>query len=147
MDELTTREYAHGSSDYEAAVQLRRVVLRWPLGLEFTEEELAAEVDEILIGAFDSEGSLVGTLNLVKRGTEFKMRQVAVATDRQGRGIGSRLVATSELVAISRGGSEFVLHARESAAHFYERLGYSIVDEPFVEVGLPHVRMRKRLVG
>ena len=36
------------------------------------------------------------------------------------------------------------LSARESAAAFYEALGFARCGTPFVEVSLPHVRMRKR---
>ena len=37
------------------------------------------------------------------------------------------------------------LHARQVAVPFYERLGYSIVGEPFEEVSIPHFKMEKGL--
>jgi len=43
----------HGSKEYQQMVQLRNDILRRPLGLLFTPEELEKEKDEILIGAFD----------------------------------------------------------------------------------------------
>lgn len=39
-----------------------------------------------------------------------------------------------------------VLHARDSALDFYLSLGYSIVGDPFEEVGIPHHRMEKSFV-
>ncbi len=39
---LTVRRIPHGSADYAAAVNLRRAVLRTPLGLDFTSAQLAA---------------------------------------------------------------------------------------------------------
>jgi predicted GNAT family N-acyltransferase len=38
-----------------------------------------------------------------------------------------------------------VLNARDTAIPFYLHLGYELVGEPFVEVGIPHRKMRKAL--
>ena len=38
-----------------------------------------------------------------------------------------------------------VLHARQTAVPFYERLGYETYGEPFVEVTIPHIAMRMAL--
>jgi hypothetical protein len=40
----------HGSAEYKQMVQLRFQILRQPLGLTFTQEELEVEKDDILIG-------------------------------------------------------------------------------------------------
>ena len=73
------------------------------------------------------------------------MRQVAVASTWQGKGIGSMLVAESEKTASRLGFSLITLHARESAVPFYERLGYGRVGERFEEVTIPHFKMEKML--
>jgi predicted GNAT family N-acyltransferase len=39
-----------------------------------------------------------------------------------------------------------VLHAREEAVPFYERLGYEKHGESFIAVTIPHFFMHKRLV-
>jgi predicted GNAT family N-acyltransferase len=39
------------------------------------------------------------------------------------------------------------MHARQTAAGFYSKLGYQRVGDPFVEVTLPHIAMRKPLEG
>jgi predicted GNAT family N-acyltransferase len=38
-----------------------------------------------------------------------------------------------------------ILHARATAVPFYLRLGYTVVGEPFEEVGIPHRGMEKAL--
>ena len=43
----------HGSKEYQQMVDMRLQILRKPLGLIFTDEELAKETEDILIGAFD----------------------------------------------------------------------------------------------
>ncbi|MDX2065426.1 MAG: GNAT family N-acetyltransferase [Fimbriimonadaceae bacterium] len=141
---ITCHEIPMEGALYAQSVELRREVLRRPLGLDFSTAELAAEADERRCVAV-VEDRVVGTLNLVRHGDAFKMRQVAVAPDAQGQGIGKRLVQFSEAVALRAGATRMVLHARETAVPFYLSLGYHIVDEPFEEVGIPHRRMVKAL--
>jgi len=43
----------HGSNEYRQMVHMRYLRLRAPLGLTFSDEELAKELDNLLIGAFD----------------------------------------------------------------------------------------------
>lgn len=44
-------------------------------------------------------------------------------------------------VARTEGISELVLHSREGVVSFYGKLGFTVVGEPFEEVGIPHRRM------
>ncbi len=48
----------HNSKEYKQMVDLRRQILRKPLGLEFSEEELAKEKDDMLIAAFEDDQML-----------------------------------------------------------------------------------------
>ena len=43
----------HGSKDYSLMIALRHSLLRKPLGLSFSDEELKNEVNDILLGCFD----------------------------------------------------------------------------------------------
>ena len=134
----------HGSDEYGRAVQLRREVLRLPLGLDFTEEELAAEWDQHHLVALLT-GDVVACLALTQLEAALKMRQVAVATDWQGLGFGRELIVESERFARDRGVEQMVLHARAHVVAFYEKLGYQVQGEEFVEVGIPHWFMHKSL--
>jgi N-acetylglutamate synthase-like GNAT family acetyltransferase len=138
-------EVAHGSSEYEATVGLRRRVLREPLGLDFTREELAAEAADYHLIA-NEDGTLAACLTLVPlENCVIKMRQVAVEPVLQKRGIGRELVRFAEDFALERGFTRIALNARTSAVPFYERLGYACVGEDFVEVTIPHRMMWKAL--
>ena len=137
---------AFGTPEYDEAVHLRYDILRAPLGLTYTPEQLAEEYNQIHLAGFDSQGVLIAYLNLTPATEEVvKMRQVAVASTWQGKGIGSMLVAESEKTASRLGFSLIRLHARESAVPFYERLGYGLVGERFEEVTIPHFKMEKTL--
>lgn len=139
----------HGSPAYDGAVALRRSVLRLPLGLDFSPEELDAERRDWHLAAWsDDEAELTGCLVLSPLGDGIaKMRQVAVAEAWRGRGLGRQLVAFAEDYARDRGIRELVLNARETVVSFYESLGYVAAGDAFVEVTLPHRRMRKTLAG
>jgi predicted GNAT family N-acyltransferase len=137
----------HGSAAYEETVALRDDILRRPLGLTYPPEMLGAEASDYHLACY-RDGMLAGCLILTPRekGT-IQMRQVAVAAEMQGTGIGRAMVERSEEIASELGFTEMVLHARDTAIPFYDRLGYERVGEPFEEVGIMHMKMRKRLGG
>ena len=143
--ETTCCEVRHGTPMYDETVVLREKILRKPLDLAFLPAELAKECGHHHLICRE-HGRLAGCLVLKPiSASEMYMRQLAVGSEFQGRGIGRKLVAYAEDFATQGGYSEIVLHARETAAGFYETLGYYKEGERFVEVTLPHFQMRKIL--
>jgi predicted GNAT family N-acyltransferase len=146
MPAITFREIAHNSPDYGQAVALRSAILRLPLGLSFSREELQSEASCLHLGGF-LQAELIACLVLQPLdGKTMRMRQVAVKPELRGQGIGRMLVHASEAFAGERGLQQLTLHARESVVGFYERLGYGRIGACFVEVTLPHWAMSKTLV-
>jgi predicted GNAT family N-acyltransferase len=142
---LEFRQVPHRSHDWEAAVELRRAVLRLPLGLDFTREELDAEVEHLHLVGTDGD-AVVACLVLQPIDSQtIKMRQVAVSPDRQGEGIGAELVKFSETIAQAYAYSKITLNARANVVPFYLKLGYEVYGEPFEEVTIPHHSMQKNL--
>jgi predicted N-acetyltransferase YhbS len=74
-----------------------------------------------------------------------RLYQMAVLPSRQRAGLGTRLVRALEAELIRRGFRSVHLHARAQVVPFYERLGYTVVGDPFEEVGVPHRHMRRAL--
>lgn len=71
-----------------------------------------------------------------------KVMQVAVDPQRQGEGIGRQLIIAVESHAFGRLGlSELFCHAQLSAVPFYERLGWRIDSDTFVEAGIEHRKL------
>ena len=118
--------------------------MREPLGFNFDENDLAKEYQDFHIAAY-SNSELVGILLL--KPTEnpeiAKMRQVAVANDWQGKGVGKAMVNFSEAFLKNKSFKKMELHARETAIPFYLSLNYLIVGDLFYEVGIPHKKMVK----
>ena len=135
----------HGTKEYDETVALREEVLREPLGLAFSQEELAGEKDSFHLASRDGD-QLVACLVLKPLDERrIKMRQLAVRKNLQGKGFGRELVNYAHSFARERGYAEIVLHARETARGFYQKLGYEAEGNPFTEVGLPHIAMQKTL--
>ena len=93
----------HYSKDYWKCVRLRDKILREPINLMFSEEELYLENDQIHIGCFEDEKA-VGCFSFVKLNSNtLKMRQVCVHSDQQQKGIGSKMIEFSEQWAKDNG--------------------------------------------
>lgn len=132
------------SPEYEQVWQLREDVLRKPLGLSLKDEDLSDDADDDILIAVQ-EHKVIGCVMLKDAGNNAKLRQMAIADEWQGKGIGRMLVQTAEQTAKGNGYAKIVLHARQVAIDFYRKLGYTIVSELFTEVGIPHRIMEKAL--
>jgi GNAT superfamily N-acetyltransferase len=135
----------HGSREYLQMVQLRNDILRRPLGLQFTPDELEKEKEEILIGAFEEEKMLGCCMLIRENPNSVRLRQMAVLNNLQGKGIGRALMQFAENIARDRGFQKITMHARKTAVGFYEKLGYRISGQEFEEVTIPHYVMEKLL--
>lgn len=126
-------------------VNLRNEILRKPLGLSFTEEELEGEKDDILMGAFEDDRLLGCCVLTPMDAGSVRLRQMAVPKNMQGKGIGKALMIFAENIARDLGYKKLCMHARKTAIGFYEKLGYSINGDEFMEVTIPHFTMEKSL--
>jgi GNAT superfamily N-acetyltransferase len=135
----------HGSYEYRQMVKLRDDVLRKPLGLGFTPEELEEEKGNMLIGAFEEDDILACCMLVEENPTTVRLRQMAVLNDLQGKGIGRALMTFAENIARDRGYKILSMHARKNATGFYEKMGYRVVGNEFTEVTIPHYLMEKKL--
>lgn len=135
----------HGTPEYDEMVQLRLEVLRIPLGLTFTREQLEKEKDDILLGGY-IDNKLVGCCVLTPHDKDtIQLRQMAVRKDIQASGIGRQVLEYAEKVSLQKGYALLIMHARNEALGFYQKSGYEIKGEEFTEVTIPHHHMEKRL--
>ena len=142
---MPLKQITHGSSDYKKMVDLRARMLRTPLGLTFTKTELDNEKDDLLIAAFD-EDKMLGCCILTKEDEQtLRLRQMAVKNNLQGKGIGAAIILFGENLARDKGYKKITMHARNTAIGFYEKFGYKVTGEEFVEVKLLHHSMQKVL--
>ena len=135
----------YNSEDYKMELVLRDEVLRKPLGLSLYDEDLTVDEYDFHLGVFVGR-EIVGTLIMTRiSADELKMRQVAVAENWRGKTIGRQMVRCAEQCAVSEGCKMIVLNARKAVVTFYENLGYEKISEEFLEISIPHYKMRKYL--
>jgi predicted GNAT family N-acyltransferase len=144
-ERLQIREIIYHSDDYRKELVLRDEVLRKPLGMSLFVENLEAEKDDFHIGAFINS-KIIGVLILTRQNMiDVKMRQVAVDEAFRSEKVGRKMVLYSEEYAKKCGYKNMVLNARKTALEFYEKLGYEKVSEEFLEINIPHFKMRKSI--
>lgn len=135
----------YGTHEYRQMVKLRDDLLRKPLGLTFTKEELESEKENMLIAAFEDD-DILGCCMLVEKDPETaRLRQMAVLNNLQGKGVGSAILQFAENLARDRGYKKIMMHARKNTAEFFEKSGYKISGNEFIELTIPHYQMIKEL--
>ena len=126
-------------------LKLRDDILRKPLGLTFSKEELEKEKNNLLMAAYEDD-QMLGCCMLVEEDPQtVRLRQMAVLNDLQGKGIGKALMHFAENLARDRGYKKITMHARKNAIGFYEKMGYKQVGKEFQEITIPHYAMEKQL--
>jgi predicted GNAT family N-acyltransferase len=132
---------------YQQEKSLRLEVLLLPTGR--TEWWHRDSISKHIV-ALNDQHFVVGCVLLVLGGEERQKNtailcQMAVSEPYRSHGIGKRLVAKCESIALEQGIARIYLHARLTATKFYENCGYKRQGEIFEEVGLPHIAMVKTL--
>jgi predicted GNAT family N-acyltransferase len=142
---VTLADAPRGSPLYGEALRLREALLRKPLGLTVTDEELADDARRRHFCAL-ANGALIATVSMRPLGAHtLQLRQMAVAPEWRGKGVGARLLAHAEAWARSQEYAYIILNARIGAEGFYAKHGYVAQGEPFEENTIPHIRMTKRI--
>jgi len=136
---------------YEQECSLREDVLLAPIGFDmarFREEYAGVEEGaEHYVAILDHPKGprVVGcALLLIDEADPSlgKLVQMAIDRQRQGEGIGRRLLATIESRAFGELGlDQLFCHAQTTAIGFYEALGWATDSDEFHEAGIVHRRM------
>ena len=143
---MSLRLIEHNSAEYEAMIALRMKILREPLGLSFTPDDLQKEKDDILLCAFEDDVIVACCILTKVNNNTCQLRQMAVMPSVQKNGLGRSLLDFAEKIAYDAGFRKIIMHARKSAVGFYQKQGYEIVGGEFEEVTIPHYEMQKSLI-
>jgi len=135
----------YGTTDYQEMIRLRNEILRRPLGLSFSEDELEKEKNNLMMAAVE-DGKMLGCCMLVEEDPKtVRLRQMAVRNDLQGKGVGKALIQFAENLARDHGYEKITMHARKNSLGFYEKMGYQVSGNEFEEITIPHYLMEKEL--
>ena len=126
-----------------AAQTVRTAVFIQEQGIVPEDEWDADDATALHAVLFDVNGQPLGNARLLQPSTNVaKVGRMAVLKEARGRGYGARLLQALLLEARRRGHQEVRLSAQRTAEQFYALHGFTLVGEPFDEVGIPHVEMR-----
>ncbi|TSJ45848.1 GNAT family N-acetyltransferase [Fluviicola chungangensis] len=113
--------------EWDAYYDLRYRILREPLGKERGSERNEGDQTGIHFALYENDVLIaVARLDCVHE-TICQVRFVAVESHLQGKGYGRRIMTAVENEALKRGYHKLILHARDYALPFYEKLGYILV--------------------
>lgn len=148
---ISIRRITHDDPLYPQQCALRESVLLNPIGLDMAKFKAmfpgVEERFEHFVAVFDHPAGprVIGTASLLPDYPEAgtgKLMQMAVDLQRQGEGLGTRLVVAVEQRAFGELGlRELFCHARDTAFGFYRSLGWEFDSEVFMEADIPHRRM------
>ncbi|QIW82311.1 GNAT family N-acetyltransferase [Bacillus tequilensis] len=132
-------------NDLRAALDIRRTV--------FIEEQNICESDEF--DEFDTlqeqcqhilvyhEKQPVGTGRVRILDHTGKLERICILKPYRKYGLGKLIISELENIMKEKGITACKLHGQTQAAGFYQKLGYQISSQEFMEDGIPHVLMTK----
>jgi len=144
---VTTLETGQWSTLKDKAQPVRTQVFVQEQGIDAKDEWDTADADAVHAVITNRFGHPLGTARLLKKSPGVaQIGRMAVVRVMRGSGLGGQLLNALVDIAKARGDKEVLLHAQTSAQAFYAREGFVPVGEPFDEVGIAHIEMRKVLV-
>ena len=87
------------------------------------------------------DAKAIGTFRMLYEDEYAKLQRFAVLKEWRGKGAGIFAVETSIDITRKMGYKEARLDAQVRAIGFYERFGFKVVSEEFMDAGIPHKKM------
>jgi predicted GNAT family N-acyltransferase len=136
---------AKTGDEVAAALALRSRVFCDEQGVSFEADQDGRDHEATHIVALDDDAAVIGTCRLLFRGEVARLGRLAVERDRRGDGVAAAILREADRVAEKAGAESIALHAQTYALTLYESAGYEEYGPTFVEEGIEHVAMEKRL--
>lgn len=121
--------------------QLRRTVFVLEQKVPAEEEVDADDLTAIHMVAL-LEGEVAGVLRIVRRPEHLKIGRAAVDTAFRGRGIAGAMMKRVLGDYADEAGGRFFLTAQTDKVGLYERFGFKVFGQEFIDAGIPHLAMK-----
>lgn len=136
---------ANFSLDFPAIQRIRSLVFQLEQGvaadLEFDGQDEAAAH---LLASLDGEPLGTARIRTLDAQTA-KIERVAVLKAARGLGIGKGIMVEALALLTQAKMAEAHIHAQTAVQGFYQQLGFEPDGSIFIEAGIPHIKMKKRL--
>ncbi len=97
---------------------------------------------------FEEDGKIQAYLRAYTKPDEETVRMGRVLTIARGTGLGGRLLKEGLAQIVEKlNPKEIDIHAQSYAVGFYERAGFQVCSEEFMEDGIPHKKMNLSFVA
>jgi predicted GNAT family N-acyltransferase len=145
-DQKMTLRWAGDQVDIDGAFAIRERVFCGEQGVPRELELDGRDREALHLLARSDDGEPVGTLRLLLDGERAKVGRVAVEASWRRRGIATLMLQEALDLARGRGCAEARLAAQVATVGLYERAGFTVQSEPFLEAGIEHVWMGQSLI-
>jgi predicted GNAT family N-acyltransferase len=135
---------ARDRGEVDQALALREQVFCVEQGVALAADRDGLDDRAIQVVAIDA-GDVIGTCRVLVDGAIGRLGRMAVEAGSRGQGVGAAILAAAEQSARDAGATQMRLHAQRYIEDMYAAAGYTAYGEPFVEEGIAHVAMEKRL--
>jgi predicted GNAT family N-acyltransferase len=137
---------ADGRAEMDALLDLRHRVFCLEQGVPKREEVDGRDSDAIhLVALCHEDGRVLGTCRLLFIDRTVQLSRLAVEPAMRRQGIATALLRAADHEAAAVRAKRIVLHAQTYARELYAADGYEERGRTFVEAGIEHVAMEKRL--
>lgn len=138
------------TDDTRSAIYKDALAIRYTVFVDEQHVPVDLEIDELedlsLHLVLYKAKQPVATARIYKLADDtYKVQRVAVLKEDRTSGIGTLLMKEIEKKASELRAKSLTLGSQNSAIPFYEKLGYHISSEEFMDAGIPHHSMRKIL--
>lgn len=133
------------SPEYFQTLRLREDVMRKPLGLQLSEDDVKNDHKRIHIGGYIGDELICGcSLGIIhqKMGHIFS---VYVKQEYQNQGIGQQLMAFAEHYAEQSGVGRLYVEGRKTAKNFYIKCGFRPCGHEYIDMNILHQDLKKDL--
>ena len=132
-------------TELEEALEVRREVFVKEQSVS-PEEEYDGYDEEALHMVVIDRGKVIGTARVRFLSDRLaKIERMAILRSFRRRGIGSGILSFLNEQIGDKQVDELVLHAQHSVMAFYKSCGFKETGSPFLEAGIQHIKMKKRL--
>ncbi|WP_445487636.1 GNAT family N-acetyltransferase [Niallia sp. 03133] len=134
-------------NDFKKAFSIRKEVFveeqGVPLEDEYDEFDKMNGLAEHILVYYNEEPAGTGRIRWVDG--LGKLERICILKPYRRFGLGKVIIKSLEEIAKEQGVSEVKLHGQTQAEGFYQKLGYQTASSIFIEDGIPHIIMAKKI--
>lgn len=136
-------KYLHYGNDLKDVFEIRKQVFQIEQGVsqELEQDEYDNEAIHALVYKIGDDEVPVATGRLIFIDSEYRIGRICVLKEERKQGYGDFLVKMLIDKAFLAGAKYVSVHAQEKAIGFYEKIGFKICGDSYMEAGINHFPM------